>query len=554
MEDFFEQNNVFYKTVKAVPKPKILFVTESKSVMEEGLKDIYELKVESTLPSNLDSYSAIMINDLHYSKIKSRIDDLTGFLLEGGGIVFVGGRHSFNKGSYGDTLLEYLLPVKMGTGKIVSPLKHNIVIILDVSESFSDFGYKKGSSNTALDLGKGLAVKMIDGFRDDIDVGLVAFASIGQIVSKPVELKDNRQTLTNMIERLGRGEGTSIDQGLIMAEYALEGVKGTKNAILISDGKMGHLKLPSAPQRIAERMAEKGIKIYTVGLPSELYDLDINRDLMKKLASIGNGNYFEPEDYQYLNVFFGKPEEKEKVFSGSSNLAIMDKDHFITKDLDLNARITGVNFVVPKLGAKSLIFTGDGNPILNSWNFGLGRVVTLATDDGREWAASLLKRENSMLITRIINYAVGNPERDKEIYIDAKDSFLGEGSEILVKSDKYPVSKDLTFTKEGENLYRAEFNAEEEGFYQFFDSIIAVNPSREYYKLGPNSELKDMVETSGGKIVGLDEDLGEQIKSLSERKQIKRKDLKIYPLAIVLIIFLIELIIRKIYEHKQFKI
>jgi hypothetical protein len=311
------------------------------------------------------------------------------------------------------------------------------------------------------------------------------------------------------------------------------------------------------PKIIAQRLADKGIKIFTVGLASSLYDSgeNINRDFMRKLASIGNGNYFEPNEFQFLNVFFGKPEQKEKIFSGSSNLAIMDKEHFITKDLDINARVTGINFVLPKLGARSLIFTGDGNPVLNSWNFGLGRVITLATDDGAEWAGQLLDQSNSVLLTRIINYAVGNPEKDKALYTEVHDSYLGEENEILVKSDKYPVSKELTFNKFGEDLYRAEFNPFEPGFFQFFDALIAVNPSREYYKLGLNQELSDMVEVSGGEMLDIDDkELIDKIKSLTERTETRRKDLKLYPLAIALVIFLIELIIRKIEEHKKSKV
>ncbi|MCK5282986.1 MAG: VWA domain-containing protein [Nanoarchaeota archaeon] len=556
--DFFEQNNIFYKTVKAVPKPTIVFVSGKSSLMKDGLKDIYELKSFSSLPNDLSKYSAVVIDDIPYSSLKSRIDDLTGFLLDGNGLVFIGGRKSFDKGGYKETLIESMLPVKMGTGKIIEPLKHNIVIALDISGSFGDFSFKSSSEHSTLDLGKGMVVKMIEGFRDDISVGLVAFTELGKIISEPIELKDNRPGLIQNIKTLYglKGAGTSIEQGLFMAELALEKVKGTKNVILISDGKEpGRIGENPATIRRVRRMAEKGIKIFTVGLPSlEKGRKSIDKESMSRIAALGNGNYFEPTEYQFLNVFFGKPEEKEKIFSGSSNLAVMDKEHFITKDLDLNARITGVNFVIPKLGARSLIFTGDGNPVLNSWNFGLGRVITLATDDGGQWAGDLLKKENSMLITRIINYAVGNPEKDKELSIDAKDSYLGEESEIFVRSEKYPISQKLTFTKQGENIYKASFTPDKEGFYQFFDSIVAINPPREYYDLGVDPELKDMVEISGGRILKIDDnDVIEQIKSLSERVEMKRKDLKLYPLGIALVIFIIELIIRKMYEHKKYK-
>ncbi len=557
LEDYFEQNNIYYKTVKAVPKPRILFVSRHSSPIEEGLRSIYDLKRTSSLPQNLQQYSALVLNDIGYADLKNRLEDLTGFLIEGGGILFIGGRNSFDRGDYEETLLESLLPVTVGTGRIIDPLKHNIVIVLDVSDSFSDFAYKKGTEKSGLDLGKGMAIGMIENFRDDIGIGIVAFASIGQIVADIEDLGDSRESLINTLERIRGGEGTSIDQGLLMGEYALDGAKGTKNVILISDGKTPNRKDPPAPKAVAQRMAKKGIRIYTVGLPSLVRrgQEDINREYMQRLAEIGGGSYFEPEDYQFLNVFFGKPEAKEKVFSGSSNLAVIDKNHFITQQLGLSSRVTGINFVVPKPGARNLVFTGDGNPVVNSWNFGLGRVVTFASDDGREWSASLLERENSKLLTRMINYAVGNPERDKDPLIDSSDGFLGEDNVIAVRSEKHPVSKDLTFVKEGDRSYKAVFNPEEEGFYQFFDALVAINPHREYYQLGRNPLLEEMAELSGGSLLDVeDDDLYERIRSYSERSQIQRADLSLYPLGLALLIFIVELFIRKVYEQRNARV
>jgi hypothetical protein len=570
LKDFIEENNVFYKAVKAVPKPKIAFVSSTKSSMEDGLKQIYDFKKFSSLPTNLNSYSAIVLNDVSYSKLKSRIDDLTGYLLDGNGLFFIGGRHSFDKGGYKGTLLEGMLPVTVGTGKIISPLKNNIVIVLDVSESFGDskyFRYSSSASFKTQDLSKGLVVDMLNNFRDDIRVGLVVFAGRAQKIEDIIQLKDNRESMISKVKRLGSSEGSNIVVGLDFAERMLQNVVGTKNIILVTDGKEGWTGTKKGVKdhtlRLVDNLVTEGIKIYTVGMPSYAIqtsgqDSDegtLDKEGLYAIAKKTGGQFFAPGRYESINFFFGKPETKDKVFSGQSNLAIIDDNHFITQDLDLNARITGVNFVLPKLGTRSLIFTGDGNPVLNTWNFGLGRVITLATDDGKEWAASLLKQDNSILLTRIINYAVGNPEKNKELYIDVKDSYLGEPTEIMVRSEKYPVSKELTFVKEGEQLYKAEFSADKEGYYQFFDAIVAVNPYREYYNLGLNPDLKDMVEISGGKVLDLDDkDIKEEIRTYTERIELKRQDLKMFPLGAALLIFIIEIIIRKIYEHKKFKI
>jgi len=130
IKDYFEQNNEYYMTVKTVPKPKILFVSRKESPMKEGLSNIYEMTVVSKLPGNIEKYQAIIFNDISHIEIENKVDDLTGYLLDGAGIIFIGGGYSFDKGDYEETLLESLLPVKMGAGKIVDPLKNNIVIVL----------------------------------------------------------------------------------------------------------------------------------------------------------------------------------------------------------------------------------------------------------------------------------------------------------------------------------------------------------------------------------------------------------------------------------------
>ncbi|MDO8480506.1 MAG: VWA domain-containing protein, partial [Nanoarchaeota archaeon] len=243
-QDLFAQNNIFYKSVKSIERPDVLFISSAPSPIEQGLKEIYDLTVSTTLPSGFTNFDAIVFDDTPYAVVAPHIDTLTGYLLDGGGLFFIGGMHAFDRGDYKGTLLESMLPVNIGAGKVVSSLENNIIIVLDVSESQAAFSYKKGGESTALDLGKGMALKMVDQFKDDTKVGLVAFASIGQLVTAPAPLSENRDTLKNDIVHLGKGQGTDLAQGLLWADIALDKVKGTKNIILISDGKMGKTEIP----------------------------------------------------------------------------------------------------------------------------------------------------------------------------------------------------------------------------------------------------------------------------------------------------------------------
>ena len=49
-------------------------------------------------------------------------------------------------------------------------------------------------------------------------------------------------------------------------------------------------------------------------------------------------------------------------------------------------------------------------------------------------------------------------------------------------------------------------------------------------------------------------EIAKEIQSLTERAEKQRKDLSIYPLGVMLLLYLIEVFIRKIYEYRQVKV
>jgi hypothetical protein len=67
--DLFPQNNQYYMTVKSVPKPKILFVSRKISPLEQVFQKLYDMDKVQSLPDNLDSYYAVVINDMPASAL-----------------------------------------------------------------------------------------------------------------------------------------------------------------------------------------------------------------------------------------------------------------------------------------------------------------------------------------------------------------------------------------------------------------------------------------------------------------------------------------------------
>ena len=80
-----------------------------------------------------------------------------------GGLIAVGGDHSFTRGGYRDTLLEDILPVICEERKDKPPQKLAMVLVLDISGSMNDPAANKKFRN--IDLAKKALRTAVDKLR-----------------------------------------------------------------------------------------------------------------------------------------------------------------------------------------------------------------------------------------------------------------------------------------------------------------------------------------------------------------------------------------------------
>ena len=160
----------------------------------------------------------------------------------------------------------------------------------------------------------------------------------------------------------------------------------------------------------------------------------------------------------------------------------------------------------------------------------------------------LLNKDNSLLLTRITNWVIGDPERKNAKFIQISDGRVGEEIEILIKSDQQPVSSDVALFKTDEELYKGEIIVNEVGFKQLLDGQFAVNYDLEYEGVGLNPELIDVVKASDGKMFKIDqtEEIIEFIKLKSKRDTIAKKSYSWIFALIALILFLLEISYRRL--------
>ncbi|MEK6946990.1 MAG: hypothetical protein AABX32_05285, partial [Nanoarchaeota archaeon] len=234
-DDYFQNNNVYYKSVKIVPRPKILYMTQKTSPLAEQLFKIYEVDVRDSLPQDLSDYMAVIFNDIPASSINSRIDGLSSYVSDGNGLIFLGGEHSFDRGGYKGTLLETLLPVKIGASEESNKSDINIALVIDISSSTSE----------SIGLEKALALSVVDSLSEKNNIGAVAFGNghtercqaFDILPGGLKPLKEVKKELKDRISKLDFDGQSCFDVGIQGGAQLLSKVGGSKNIIFISDGK-----------------------------------------------------------------------------------------------------------------------------------------------------------------------------------------------------------------------------------------------------------------------------------------------------------------------------
>ena len=543
-DDYFKNNNIFYKSIKIVPRPKVLYVTEKNSPLAQELNKIYELDVKNSIPSDLSEYMAVIINDIKAQKLTSSVNMLSDYVSDGNGLLFVGGESSFDRGGYKGTLLETLLPIKIGASEEQNKSDINVVVVIDISHGTEDY----------VAVEKALALSVIDSLSEKNNVGAVAFNTQPYQIAEIKPLKEHKKELKEKISRLKFDGQSFFNLGVEGAFRMLSKVGGSKNIIFISDGKTTYQKLREDTLETVRNVNALGVKVFVVGVGTETDSLATDNNLfLANMAALGEGVYYKTDASNKLKVQFAdKDETKGEEFYNT--LVPIDTTHFITLALDdMHATISGYNYAVPKPAARMLVTTNKNIPILIVWRFGLGRVVTLTTDDGLKWAGDLLNKKNSKLLTRSINWAIGDLGRKKSYDVAIKDTVIGKSTSVNVIAKEMPKADELAFAKIDTNLYSASYTPKDTGYKEVLGATFAVNYNDEYSNLGINQEFTNLVDKTGGKVFDPSDTKGivEFVRAKSKRIKIDSTDYR-WPFAIIaMLLFLTEIGIRRYRENIQ---
>ncbi len=539
-------NDEYQKAVYVVPKPNVLLVTSTPSPLATVLSGLYDVAIATDLPSDLHSYKSVILDNQKYS---SNLDSLKDYVLNGGGLVVVGGTNSYEYGGYYNSTFEGVLPIKSTPSTFEGG--KTAVMVMDISFSLVEAKTKDGTP--LLDYEKALAIELLKSpDLQDYNMGLVVFGTKAYDVSDPIPLSSGRSVLEDRIAVLSPStvENTYLDGGLQLAWNMLNRSGGKGEVIVLSDGILSNY--PDVVQHSVQLI--KDMKVTTRLIQVQAFPGA--GGIFDEIAAESGAQFYSFTYPESLTTkITGQPAkapEETKQQKGFP-ISVVNKDNYITSGLEINSTITGFNDVTPRPGAQKLVAMADGKPVLTTWRYGLGRVVALTTDNGNTWASLIYSPPTSKLISAMANWAIGDP-RPEENRIDAADGWLGTPMQIAIVSDARPSIEGASIEKVGDKRYIATLTPDNVGIYYVGDYGIAVNYPLEYRDIGFNPNLPKLIMANGGKVFTEAEakrSLEAEAGRLSQRTVQERQSRRDLLLLAALSIFIGEVVIRRLKEIKK---
>ncbi|WP_251343137.1 VWA domain-containing protein [Haloplanus halophilus] len=518
-QDVYAINDVARKTVRVVDQPRVLYVSRTNYSLRNYLDQLYDVETAESVPSDLSPYYAVVVQNVAAGDM-GNVDELQRFVIDGGGLLMVGGPNSFENGNYANSSVASMLPVTFGPS---APGSARIVMLIDVS----------GSAGSGMRIQKAIALDALSQLNDDNVVGVVGFNYQAYGVAQPAPLSDNRARLEDRIRRLQAGGATNIANGLRGAEEMLGGQRGT--VILVSDG--GDTESRSAV--VANALGRGGIRVIAVGAGR-----NVNERVLRRIAEESGGNYFRASETDRLRLLFGGG---SRQFQGEG-LTVVDSGHFITSGVTLESNPGSINDVSMRPGADFLVAGPDGTPAVAAWRYGLGRVATITTYGPNGGLDGLLGRPDSLMITKSVNYAIGDPERKASGVTDISDTRVGEPTTVIYRGESPPSGADLAFSAVDEGVYRAQVTPTEVGFQSVAGATYAANYPAEYAGFGTSSALTDAVQATGGRQFqpGQTAEIADFARQQSTRVRDVRQSWDWALLTAALLLFLTEVVVRRL--------
>ncbi len=545
--DTIEENNKAVSFVKVEGKPRLLLVKTPDNLGFPVVPESFLPKalaaqnviVDEVLPGQLPTQAASLLNydgivlsdvpaeamtPVQQKVVQEAVRDL------GLGLTMIGGEHSFGAGGYFQTPIEEALPVDMDVRKMRRFPGVALAMAIDYSGSMNSAGRQTSTNMSKLELAREAADEAVDTLSAQDQVGVLAVDTQANVVV-PLQYATDKRSIHAGIGAIYGGSGTEMSAA-VKASYEMisKADARIKHIILVTDGETG----PFDYGQLIEAFREKKITFTLIIIDDGQSASGI--DPLKRIVTATGGRYYLVRD----------PAEIPKIYTREvqtiSKPPILEEP-FLARVVSAGSPLlSGINWesAPPLLGydvvnakptAEVALASHKGDPVLATWQYGLGKAVAFTSDAKARWGAqwaggwpgygpfwaqtlrwSLKKAEAGSYQSQV--EMVGNKG---QISVDAVDektgafvNFLDAKANVIGPDGQ---TETVRLTQTGAGRYVGTFDAGKTGSYVATVSQkgadgktraasvgLAVPYSPEYAALKPNTPLLLRVaEITGGK-------------------------------------------------------
>jgi uncharacterized membrane protein len=304
----------------------------------------------------------------------------------GGGLVVIGGPNSYGVGGYFRTPLEETLPVDM---QVKDPRRFpsvSIVIVMD----------KSGSMNTQengvlkMRLAAEAAARVAELVNDDDEVTVIGFDTEPVDVIGPFQGRERAKYIPQILSIAPGGGGIYVFESLEEAQRIIgKSNKLTKFVILLSDGSDSERQ--DGARDLVRRMNTQDNVTLTVVAIGDGSDVPF----LKGIASVGKGRFHLTDKAANLPTIF----TEEAALAQKSY--IVEQAFFpkqgatspILSGITQAPQLLGYIASSPKPAAQVILKANDTDPLLATWQYGLGRAVAFTSDATGRWGKQWVQWE-----------------------------------------------------------------------------------------------------------------------------------------------------------------
>ncbi len=414
--DSTDANNRAEAVVMVRGEPVIWYVARQPGPLER-LLSAQGLRVRAVPPEALPvapagyrGTSAVVLDDVPAMQLSASqmaaLRDYVGRL--GGGLLAVGGPNSFGVGGYAGTPLEDALPVTMDVRHRLAIPSMAIILVIDTSGSMGAFG----TQLSKVELAKETAQSVIDLLGERDIIGVISFDQEPRWLVAPTEAR-NRDQVMEQVSRVQAGGGTNMYPALRLAYDALRRSPAkVRHVIVLSDGQTD----PGDFQGLLTRMAAEKVTISSVAIGA-----DADEDLMHNVARWGGGRYYAARDlYTIPQILTAEALIASRAYIVEERFTPQLSHAGLVDDFALPA-LRGYVATAPKPAAAVHLVSTQDDPVLATWQYGIGRAVAFTSDATARWGAAWVTwTDAGRFWSRLVRWAGRGEADDLQVTVDQR--------------------------------------------------------------------------------------------------------------------------------------